>query len=438
MNYRHWVWIAALVALVAGIGNVVPAAAQAPINATVTAENNFPKGIIFRLQASSTAGDITEARLTFQTVISRGRQSAPFDFDPASSVEAEVHVDRAGTSLPPAALIEYQVRVRDSAGNEITTEPQQVTYYPPEYDWQELTSGDATFVWYDGSEEWAQEMVALAAPAVERAAQTYGVDIQAPVRIVAFPDSDSLHEAMPYLQSWVGGITLADLGMTIQIISPDPSRFSWNEVVIPHEIAHLVFDAATPSALAPIPNWLSEGLAMLNEPGDHDADRQMVEKAAREGRLYRLSELRSESFGDHSEVSLGYAQAWSMASYLVETCGDDGLRGFIAELNTGKTLDDAMVAACQFDEQTLYNNWYTELTGSPPAESAAPAQPTAAAESPAVEQPAQQPASAPAQPAPSPYPAWLGPALLLFGLGLFVLAVVLLIGITILMRRASS
>src|SRR5690606_19920004 len=143
---------------------------------------------------------------------------------------------------------------------------------------------------------------------------------------------------------------------------------------------------------------LSEGLAMLNEPGDHDADRQMVEKAAREGRLYRLSELRSESFGDHSEVSLGYAQAWSMASYLVETCGDDGLRGFIAELNTGKTLDDAMVAACQFDEQTLYNNWYTELTGSPPAESAAPAQPTAAAESPAVEQPAQQPASAPAQP----------------------------------------
>lgn len=434
---KRWLlfFIIALLVLVVAAGNIISAEAQSPIRATVTAENNFPEGVIFRLEASSSVGDITTARLTFQLVGAKTRQSAPFDFEPAPTIEAEVHFDRRGET-PAAALVEYQVRIRDSAGNELTTEPQQITYYPPQYDWKEITEGDATFVWYEGSREWAEQMVSMAAPSVTRAAEAFGVDVQAPVRIVAFPDSASFHEAMPDLDPWVGGVTPQGTGMTIQIMSPDPSRQDWNEKVIPHEIAHVVWFLATSSALAPAPEWLVEGVALLNEP-DNSEERAQVEEAARQGRLSRLSELRSNTSGTHDTAGLAYAQYWSLTNFMVETCGDGALQQLVAALNGGQTFDDALVAACGFDEQTLYNNWYAELTGSPPPGTSAPAQPNEAPQPAPPESPAQPPAPvpAPAQPAASGLPVWFGPALILGGLGLFGLAVVLLIGLTIVLRR---
>lgn len=427
---KRWLWfsIIGLIALFVVSVGIAPAKAQSPITATVAAENAFPEGMIFRLDASSSAGDITDARLTFQLVGGKTRQSAPFEFEPGSSIESELHFDRRGDT-PPAALVEYQVRVRDSAGNEHTTEPQQITYYPPEYDWKEITEGDATFVWYEGSQEWAQEMVNMAAPSVERAANMFGVDVKAPVRIVAFPDRESFHDAMRDLDPWVGGVTPQGTGMTIQIMSPDSGRQAWNEKVIPHEIAHVVWFLATSSALAPAPEWLVEGVALLNEP-DNAEERAQVEQAAREGKLSRLSELRSNTSGTHDTAGLAYAQYWSLTNFMVEDCGDDALRRLVAELNAGRTFDDAMVAACGYNEQTLYDNWYASLTGSAPRD-AAPVQPQAEPQPRSPESPAQ-----PVPPARSNLPVWLGPALIVGGLGLFVLAVVFLVGITVALRRA--
>lgn len=435
MKRWQWFWIIVVVALLgAGIG-ILPAQAQSSITATATAENAFPNGLVFHLNASSSAGDITQARLTFQLVGGKARQNEPFDLKPGPTVESELHFNRQGDALPAAALVEYQMRIRDSAGNELTTDPQRVTYYPPGQDWKETSSGDATFVWYEGSQQWAEKMVALAAPAVERAAKSFGVDVQAPVRIGAFPDGETFHNAMPNLDPWVGGVTPKDTGMTIQIISPDPSRQSWNEKVIPHEIAHIVWFLATSSSFAPAPEWLVEGVALLNEP-DNSQEREQVTEAARAGNLSRLSELRSNTAGTHDTAGLAYAQYWSLTDYLVESCSADGLRRLVAELNQGKTFDDAMVAACGYDEQTLYNKWYASLTGSAPGDTA-PAQPQNEPQPAAPDSPAQPPvpAASPAQSTPSGLPTWLGPILILSGLGLFVLAVVLLVGITVALRR---
>lgn len=409
-------------------------AAQSPITAEVSAENNFPNGIIFRIKASSSAGEITEARVSYAPTGGRSRGSAPLREQPAPTVEGSVELDRRGDTLVPGSVIEYSWRVRDSAGNELTTDPQTITYFPPGFDWQEASRENVTFVWYEGSEAWGESVAEYSLAALRQIESDLGVSVTTPLRIVAFADSGDFHEANPTLQSWVGGFTRSDAGITVQIISADPDNQDWMRTVIAHELAHLVFDAATPGMLAPLPNWMSEGLAMYSEPGDHADDRARVEAAARDGKLYRLSELRSESFGDHSQVSLGYAMGWHIVDFLVSDCGKDGLSTLIAELNTGKTLDDALMVACGYDEQGLYNKWYTRLTGSPPptAPQAVPSPEGTAPALPSVPEVAPPPVAAPA----SALPAWLGPALLFGGCGLGLLGMLFLVVLVVALRRA--
>jgi hypothetical protein len=444
MTFRRSLWF--IICALLWLSFPAQSEAQSPIQAQVIAESSYPNGIIFRLNASSSAGNITDARLSLRTPGGKSRQNAPFRFQPAPTVEAEAQVGRQAGTLAPGALYEYQLRVRDSAGNELTSDPATFTYYPPDQDWQEITRGEATFVWYEGSEAWAEEMVALAAPAVQRAAEDYGVEVNVPVRIIAFPDTETLREALPNSPEWIGGITLADQGLTIQYISPDSDRRDWNEVVIPHEIAHLVFSLATPSTFAPIPNWMSEGLAMYNEPGDHAEDRASVEEAASEGRLYRLSELRSESFGDSHSVGLGYAMAWHFADFMVNDCGKDGLKALIAELNKGKSLDDSLTAACGYDEEGLYSRWYTSLMGeAPPASATDLTEPDTSdpsdSQDPATDDTQSEPFE-PAEPSATPeqsgsgLPTFLGVLLLLGGLGLGFVALIGLVALAWAMSRA--
>ena len=63
------------------------------------------------------------------------------------------------------------------------------------------------------------------------------------------------------------------------LITPAEINDDWVEVVVPHELTHLVFDTATKNPYHEPPHWLNEGVAVYLSEGYSPSDRALVEDA---------------------------------------------------------------------------------------------------------------------------------------------------------------
>ncbi|MCB9128728.1 MAG: hypothetical protein H6638_12560 [Ardenticatenales bacterium] len=346
--------------------------AQGPITASSSADllPELPRRLLFAVGASSNAGDITDAKVYFQPRGSSVRISETVAVNPAPTVTLSHEWNMQQNGTPPGTVIDYFWRLTDSAGNQFDTPEQSIVALDPRFEWQTLEDEELAIHWYRGDQSWGQAMFDTGKEALAQLESELGADITKQVTLVDYASDRDFSAAFPLQQDWIGGQAFTDLGVTVQIIAPGDR--SWMRTVIFHELSHLVMAQATEGAVALVPSWLEEGLAMYNEPESRDSASR-VARAAEDGTLLPYSHLQGNFGADGAVVGIAYAQSEMMVSYLIDDCGQAGFRAMIDNLvEESMSVDGALEAACGYDGRTLYNNWRQTLPNAPALDDTAP------------------------------------------------------------------
>ena len=334
-----------------------------------TARSSFGEGIAFS-QPVTVAQEITSAELLVTvasseatTVIEvtpplgRGAQTLTYEFD--------LLVD--GHLLPNTPLV-ARWRIEASDPDDPALGPEvRVTYEDDRFDWQTETGDLVRLHWYEGSDAFGERALRIAEDGVREASEVLGVAETDPVDFFVYADQDAFYDALgPGTRENVGGQANSEIRTMFALISPGEIDDSWVGVVIPHELAHLVFDTAASNPYHFPPRWLNEGLAVYLSEGYGSSDRGAVERSASAGTLIPIDGLVGQFPTSFERFSLAYSESVSAVDYLVRTHGQDALVSLIRSYAAGRTDDEAFEAALGTDMTGFGEAWLADLGAAPP------------------------------------------------------------------------
>ena len=322
----------------------------------------YPDQMVFRLQAEGDA-TITEVRL-FYSVGGRPVQVYGYaDFEPGLRVSADFTVETSGSSyIPTGVEIEYYYQISDVNGNTVETTPWSFEYRDPRYRWESLTIGSLTVLYHDISDRRVAQAAQQTATRIEEIKPVFGIEDVHRMKAVIVNGSKEARRAFPLVSQasqrghYFAGFAFDEYDLFLmQGLDTD---------TMIHEATHLLVHQAADSALARVPAWLNEGLAMQFE--DRSIVRSAtVRSAARAGRLLSLKNMGSVP-GRANDIALFYSQAWSVVDYLIDTYGTDQIPVLLGTLNMGKRIDEALPLAYGLSVEELDEEWRNDLLGTTP------------------------------------------------------------------------
>ena len=242
-----------------------------------------------------------------------------------------------------------------------------VVYQDDRFDWQTV-SGDLVRVhWYEGDAAFGQRALDIGETAIRETADLLGVTEEDPVDFFVYAEQDTFYDALgPGTRESVGGQANAEIRTLFALITPGEIDDPWVDVVVPHELVHLVFDTAVENPYHFPPRWLNEGLAVYLSEGYTSNDRQATEAAARDRRLIPLDGLAGQFPTAVDAFRLAYSESASAVDYLIGTYGRDALVQLIRSYAEGRTDDEAFREALGVDVATFGDAWIEHLGAEPP------------------------------------------------------------------------
>lgn len=118
----------------------------------------------------------------------------------------------------------------------------------------------------------------------------------------------------------------------------------FENVLLPHELTHLLFRDFIGKNNYRIPRWIEEGVAVSQEEPKLDQFEALVKHAIAQGRyipVSLLSHVQLVGQSDPAAIQLFYAEAQSVVRFLMEGAGDRFLR-FCVDLRDGKSMEEAL------------------------------------------------------------------------------------------------
>jgi len=170
----------------------------------------------------------------------------------------------------------------------------------------------------------------------------YDIDLKQKTIIEIFPTHDgfSLRIAHRGFIATIGACTGPVIAMLTPRGQPPFGHYNWADV-LRHEFVHTVTLAATQNR---IPHWMTEGLAVLEEPGPRSWGRMdMLTMATRRGKLFTLENIvwgfwRPPFPGARAQA---YAQSEWMMEYIIERFGADKVGALLKAFDKGQTQEAA-------------------------------------------------------------------------------------------------
>jgi hypothetical protein len=141
---------------------------------------------------------------------------------------------------------------------------------------------------------------------------------------------------------------------------------SWVDVVIPHELTHLVFNTAVRNLYHFPPRWLNEGLAVYLSEGYTPSWRDAVQQAVGQGSLLSLAGLTGQFPTSADGFYLAYGESVSAIDFFVRTYGKDHLVELIRSYAAGRTDDEAFTAAIGVNVAGFEAAWLASLGAAAP------------------------------------------------------------------------
>lgn len=238
--------------------------------------------------------------------------------------------------------------------------PEVDTLYADErFDWKTVRGDLVTVHWYEGDAAFGERSLRVGDDAVRETAELLGVTEDEPIDFFIYADQDAFYDALgPGTRENVGGQANAEIRTMFALVGA--SDVGWDEIVVRHELVHLVFDTAVQNPYHFPPRWLNEGLAVYLSQGYDAGDRSAVENAARGGRLVPLDGLVGQ-FPTGEGFFLAYAESVSAVDYFIRTHGQDALVALIGSYANGLTDNEAFEAAIGMDAAEFNAAWLADL-----------------------------------------------------------------------------
>lgn len=341
----------------------------------------FPETITFQatLQSDTTIQEVVlEYGVEMQTCGTVIAKSFPL-FTPGQTVDAKWTWEmKQSGSLPPGASIWWRWRIVNQDGQEATTPIKEVTWLDNEHNWQTIIGDGINLHWYEGSQQFGQELHTAAVQALQRLNKDAGLISDQPIDLYIYANYNDLGDAILYEPSWTGGVAFPE--HNIVIIGIAPNNLDWGKRTEAHELTHVLVGHLTFSCIGDVPTWLNEGLAVYSEGTLDDYSRKQLESAIADDTLFSVRSL-SGAFSEISDkANLSYAESYSIVKFLLESYGRDKMNEMLLALRDGETVDEALQHIYGFDVEGLEDAWRASIGAKPrqagPQPTATP-QPTA-------------------------------------------------------------
>jgi hypothetical protein len=202
---------------------------------------------------------------------------------------------------------------------------------------------------------------------VQQAADLLGVKETEPIDFFVYAAQAPFYDALgPGTRENVGGEADADIRTMFALIEPSAVGDSWVNVVIPHELTHLVFNTAVRNPYHFPPRWLNEGLAVYLSEGYTPSWRDAVQQAVSQGSLLSLAGLTGQFPTSADGFYLAYGESVSAIDFFVRTYGKDHLVELIRSYAAGRTDDEAFTAAIGVNVAGFEAAWLASLGAATP------------------------------------------------------------------------
>jgi len=343
------------------LGMLSPTLVQARSGLTIldsSAQVEFPSRLSFNLSAEDDV-NITDIRLYYtvdRASFAQVTSEVYIEFVPATTVDVNWALEMVKIGgLPPGASVDFWWAIEDASGGRIETAPSRIQFDDNHYSWRSLTEGEVAIYWYKGNDSFAREIMLSAQQALTRLAEDTGAELERPVKLYIYANSQDLQGAMIYPQEWTGGVAFTRYGTIAIGISSD--NLSWGRGAIAHELTHLVIDQMTLNPYGNLPTWLDEGLAMYAEGALSPEYTASLNKAIAEKGLISVRSL-SSPFSAYTEQSvLAYAQSYSLVDFLISNYGQAKMLELLLTFRQGSSYDGALEKVYGFDMDGLNTLW---------------------------------------------------------------------------------
>jgi peptidase MA superfamily protein len=432
---------ASLIALLASILVGIPAVAAAePTFGPASATATFGESIVVEQSAT-----LPEDPRLVEAVVRSGIDAPTFRAaiaNPgAGATTLRYRFDTPFGGLYPNTSVEMGFRITFADGSVVDGPTTTVRYEDTRFDWRTLEGSLVRVHWFKGNDAFGQRILEIGERGVENAAEAFGVSESEPIDFFVYGDQAAFEDVLgPAQRENVGGIALPEIRTMFAGITPDQVNEGWIQLVVPHELTHLVFDTATRNPYHAPPHWLNEGLADYMAVGYTAGARANVESAVRRGAIMPLRALVGRFPTTADRFGLAYDESTSAVDYLVRTHGQEKLVGLLRSYAGGVSDAQAFSTALGVDDAAFEAGWFQDLGFDEPA-----------AFGPLPAPPGPVPPGWAAAPAATPRPGQSGPVAtprtpgtgdgdatgtVILG-GLVVLVVLLIVGLVVVARRLS-
>ena len=327
--------------------------------------STFGQGVEFR-QPVTISGAIRRVELLIDYPRAPGPEVRVVPSSPGSST-LRYTLDTADTGLLPNTPLSARWRVVGEDGSLSVGPVASTRYADTRFAWQTRQSGLMRVHWYEGGPGFGARALDIGTRAIDAATRLLGVSETEPVDFFVYASRDAFYAALgPGTRENVGGQANAEIRTLFALITPGEINLSWVEVVIPHELTHLVFDTAVSNPYHFPPRWLNEGLAVYLAQGYSAGDRATVERAAASGSLMPLGGLTYQFPTTRDRFALAYAESVSAVDFLVGTHGQPALVSLVRSYAAGVTDDEAFLAALGKDTAAFDAAWRASLRAREP------------------------------------------------------------------------
>ncbi len=356
--------IAAIPAAPMGAQEIIAVATPAPIPGfTVTrneATSNFPDGISFFLEAESET-PIVDLELNYH-VPGTETLSVELPSFPAgtTSLDIEQPVSLNAGELPPGLDVLYHWRITDANGDVSETAEQMVSWVDSRYSWTPLEGDRVTVYAYGMAPDFQRATLDSAERTIDRLHNAYGFEPDQPIRLWAYANKDDLYGALaPNSEPWIAGSAYPHLHLIMAIL-PDGD---YDELarVVPHEITHQVEHQVTFNPFNSPPLWLNEGLAVYWQETGRDRFYTYALQIASEDGVPPLRTLNGGFDYNPDGALVSYALSLSVAIYILDTWGDEGMANLLATFREGVTYEQAVEQGLGVTFDELDQGWRAYL-----------------------------------------------------------------------------
>jgi len=290
----------------------------------------------------------------------------------ASSVEIAELSERGGDSYEasvaetghavPNTTLRYRFRAVMPDGTSVLGPEATATVVDPSFEWRTLEGSIVRLHWYEGDEGFARRALEIGESAIARASELLGVAETEPLDFFIYASEPAMRAALgPGTRENVGGQANASLRTMFGLIEPSDIGSDWVDVLVEHELTHLVFDTAVRNAYHDPPRWLNEGVAVYLSEGLSLGDSSSVRAAAERGAIIPLDALGGLFPTTRDRFNLAYAESVSAVSFFIETYGEDRLVELIRSYAGGVTDDEAFTIATGADLAAFDEAWLASL-----------------------------------------------------------------------------